>query len=158
MTGIRAPKTSKYATQRVIDHLPMPRIAELTQKKFKRIYKYSQHDDKAEITVKDALLLDREMHGKTQMSPFLDLFRENVEGAALPAIGIQETMMKSTTALGDLSRILLEAIAAHRARGSKFSPRELQGILFALEVMDRDLGNLKAAALAHAGIKTEGQA
>lgn len=152
MVTFRPPQTAKYALQRVISVLPMPTIcAALGDKQPKRVYKYSEPGDKAEITVKDALILDPLVFAEKGIRPFFDLFDMQGKAPAMRIGSIRENMLTSQAALGRAAAVFVEATGSDSEAGKKLSNNEIQAFMFEIERLEAEVARLKAAVISAAG-------
>lgn len=111
------------------------------------IHKCSDPDDEKEISAHRALLIDVLCFKARGVAPFRDLFADQLIDAP-PATCLKEYTLISQTALGELSRAVMNATAPASDGGAKLTPRELQTIMVEVQDLEAIIDAIKRAVTA----------
>lgn len=136
--------SAEYAIKECFRHVKMPVLEEVIGKSDGFIYKCSDPDEPHQLSVRDALLMDRAVYIETKgtVAPFSDLFDRNIARVAVErstSANLQDSALSMQTELGEVSAMIRKARDISSDGGAKFTPNEISKIISELEDLQRAL-------------------
>lgn len=137
--------SAEYAIKECFTHVKLPVLVNATGKSDTFIYKCSNQDEPHEITVRDALLMDRAVYQETGSAPFRDLFCRNamIVGVGYEPDGsLRDLTLSVQSELGDLANRVRQSVDARSENGVQISGNEKAAIARDLEDIQREINKI----------------